>query len=298
MRYLPRIGRNPMVPIRTEAEITVRLLADNSTAIAVGMLFTAVACVHYRAGPRTMLADISLSAALMACFLYVFDSSNQARGAREDSLNKPHRPIPRGLATERGLFARFWAVMVFYPLLGLATGTLMWVLIWQATIIALNLLSAPRHYVIVKPLSMFVGMFVQLASSWRIAGPLDRTGFSWILIVSLSFVITLPFEDVRDMSGDREIGRRTLPLILGHWPVRIWFAVTMLVLPVALQVLLFAPSHAGAPAIAACDTLVAAMSWASAARALAFTSKRADRHTYLLYTYTYCTILACGLVLL
>jgi 4-hydroxybenzoate polyprenyltransferase len=70
----------------------------------------------------------------------------------------------------------------------------------------------------------------------------------------------LPFEDIRDMVGDRAIGRRTFALMVGHWPVRITFAMIMFAIPVVLYLLLFSRSHATPGAVWACGAVVAVMS--------------------------------------
>ncbi|MHB6910352.1 hypothetical protein [Streptomyces sp. DB-54] len=67
-------------------------------------------------------------------------------------------------------------------------------------------------------------MISHLAVGWRLAAPVDATGWTWIIALTALLSPPLRFEDVRDMDGDREIGRRALPLVVGHWPVRIMFA--------------------------------------------------------------------------
>jgi 4-hydroxybenzoate polyprenyltransferase len=285
--------------LRSEASLTVRLLADNvSAALVPGLLGTAIASIHYRVGGPGMAARLAVSAGVFLLYSYVFDASNQARQAAEDRANKPHRPIPSGLATSRGLMHRFLAGMAVYTLVGWFAGILPWVLLWQADIVGLNLLSRPRHYIFVKWPAMVLGAIAQLAAAWRIGGPLDSTGWTWILVITIAFMTALPFEDVRDMAGDRAIGRRTLALTVGHWPVRIWFAAITAVLPVVLYLLLYRRSHAAAPVILTCSAVVAALSWTTTVRSLFVRTVPADRITYLLFTISYCAALAAGLLLL
>jgi len=285
--------------LRSEARLTARLLADNvSAALVPGLLCTAAAGVHYRVGGPGMAARLAVSAGVFLLYSYVFDASNQARNAAEDRVNKPHRPIPSGLATSHGLLRRFWAGMAVYTLVGWFAGILPWVLLWQAVIVGLNLLSKPRHYIFVKWPAMVCGAIAQLAAAWRIGGPLDSTGWTWILVITITFIAALPFEDVRDMAGDRAIGRRTLALTVGPWPVRIWFATVTAVLPVVLYLLLYRRSHAGTPVILTCSAVVAALSWTTTARSLCRRTVPADRITYLLFTITYCVAVAMALPLL
>ncbi len=160
--------------------------------------------------------------------------------------------------------------MAVYTLVGWFAGILPWVLLWQADIVGLNLLSRPRHY----------------------------TGWAWILVITITFMAALPFEDVRDMAGDRAIGRQTLALTVGPWPVRIWFAAVTSVLPAVLYLLLYRHSHAATPVILTCSAAVAALSLTTTARSLCIRTVPADRINYLLFTITYCVAVAMGLPLL
>jgi len=282
-----------------EAGITVRMLVDDaSSAILPPVLFTAAVCSHYRLDAADTMRHLGVNLLLFTLYLYIFDASNQARGAREDALNKPYRPIPAGLITSKGMTRRLWCALPLYTLLGWATGTLPWVLLWQAVVLAHNLLSSPRYYVVFKPIAMTLGIVAQLAAAWSSVAPLDRVGWSWVLVLAFAYNVPLPFEDVRDMAGDRQIGRRTLPLMTGHWPVRIWFAVNMALLPLVLHILLFAPTHPRQSTLFACDLVVAALTWTAGATSLLVRTVRADRFSYLVYTFSYAAALACGYVLL
>ncbi|GGV55498.1 UbiA family prenyltransferase [Streptomyces spectabilis] len=289
----------PLAVLRHELSLTSRLLADNALASFLpGLLFTAAACAHHNITGHARVPPLATSIVLFALYQYVFDTPNQATGAEEDRGNKPHRPIPSGMVTSRGLLRRFWCAMPLYTLLSWLTGTLAWVLLWQAIVISLNLIARPRHYLWVKPITMLAGTGAQLAAAWQLVAPLDAVAWHWVLILVVGFNLPLMFEDVRDMDGDARIGRRTLPLLIGHWPVRIWFALIMAALPLVLHIMLFAPTNAGPIATATCTLSTTALSWTAAVRALLLRHVKADRITYQLYTFTYAAALACGSVLL
>jgi hypothetical protein len=289
----------PLARVWAEVKLTVRLTVDNAAAaFAPGLGFTAAACAHYGVRGAPLAGDLAASVALFALYLYVFDASNQAAAGQEDRVNKPHRPIPTGLATPTGLMRRFWPAMAAYTLLGALTETLAWVLLWQAVVIGLNLLARPRDYLWVKPVAMFAGIIAQLAAAWRLAGPIDATGWRWILTLAVVFSLPMRIEDVRDMDGDRRAGRTTLPLLIGHWPVRLWFALVSVLLPAVLHLLLFAPSPAGVTAVIACDAVMVTMNWTAAALTLAIRTPKADRVSYQLHCLTYFAAVTCGAVLL
>jgi 4-hydroxybenzoate polyprenyltransferase len=282
-----------------EAELTVRLVADNAIAAFLpGLLCTAAACVHNGLGATAMAGRLAEALALFFLYLYVFDASNQAYSGQEDRTNKPYRPIPAGLVTTGGLMRRFWTAMILYTVLGLLTGTLPFVLLWQATSVAMNLLSAPRHYLYVKPVAMVVGILAQLGAAWRLAGPLDHIAWTWIVTLAVAINLPLRIEDVRDMDGDRHSGRTTLPLLIGHMPVRLWFALVCLLLPLTIHLLLFTPSRPATLILVTCDTLMIIMAWTAAALTLYPRTPRTDRVAYQLYCLTYCAVLACGIAIL
>lgn len=293
----PRHGL--LTRLSRELKVTALLLADNAiAAFPPGLMFTAAACAHRGITGWALAPPLATSIVLFAFYSYVFDASNQATYAIEDRANKPYRPAPRGLLTPRGLLARFWCAMVLYTLLGWVTGTLIWVLLWQVTVIGLTLVARPRDYLWNKPIGMFTGTVAQLAGAWQLVTPLDVVAWSWILVLAVGYNLPLRFEDVRDMDGDAQLGRRTFPLIFGHWPVRIWFTLIMAALPVALYTLLLAPSPASDLATVSCTLVITALSWTAAARSLLLRNMRADRVTYQLYTLSYAVAVACGPVLL
>jgi hypothetical protein len=293
-RVVPRAGDR----LRHEARLTWRMLVDNASAcLAPALLFTLAAALHARLPAGGTLLRLLGSGALFVLFAYVFDASNQARGAEEDRLNKPRRPVPAGLATPGGLIRRFWLAMPLYTALGWCLGVLWWTVLWQVVVVYLNLLAVPRCYLWYKTPAMLVGTTAQLAAAWQIAAPLDATAVRWLVTLAALYVPALVFEDVRDMDGDRAAGRRTPALVLGAWAVRVWFAALMAVTPPLLHLLLFAPAGTAGWRTAVCDLAVAATCWTCAVRALLLRRTPADRATYQLFGAAFATALATGAVL-
>ncbi|MGE7386274.1 UbiA family prenyltransferase [Streptomyces sp. NPDC004126] len=293
-----RFLRSALGVLRREAEITWRMMVDNLTASVVPpLMITAAASSHYRADAAATLCSLAWCLLLHTLYQYVFDASNQARSLEEDRVNKPWRPLPHALTTGPGLLRRLWIASVLYILLGVFTHTLIWVLLWQTTVIV-AMFASPRHYIWQKPLWMVSGMISHLAAGWRLAGPIDRTGWTWICTLTILLAAPLRFEDVRDMDGDRAVERRTLPLVIGHWPVRIMFAVFMAAAPIPVHLLLYAPGNAGRLTGWSCDAALAAVCWTAAARSLLLRTTTADRTTYLMLTAVYGTALAGGIVIL
>jgi 4-hydroxybenzoate polyprenyltransferase len=276
---------------------------DNLLAnVPAPLMFTLGACFRAQLTGLQTLEHAAEIVLLQLLYGYVFDASNQTRDAEEDRVNKPHRPVPVGLITPAGALRRFWVVMPLYSLVGWRLvgwrlGVLEWVLLFQAATVFINLLCPPRSYLWCKTPCMIVSTIAQLAAAWQSVSPIDTTALLWILIIPFVFALALPFEDVRDMPGDRAIGRRTPALILGEWPVRIWFATLLAGIPVILHFSLFAPTAAPAWRIGLCDTLLAAACWTPAARGLLLRNTPADRLTYQLLILAYVTTMMTSPVL-
>lgn len=282
-----------------EAEVAVRMMADNASATLVPpLLFTAAASAHYQIDGASFVRTLLICAGQFLLYQYIFDASNQVRASAEDAVNKPYRPIPSGIVSAPGLLRRFWWSMLLFTLAGWLTGTLVWVLLWQAVVVLLNLVSKPHQYIVVKPVAMILGTIAQLAAAWTLVGPLDATGWTWVLVIAIAFNLAMPFEDVRDLEGDRQIGRRTLAMVVGEAPVRIWFALNMFALPAVLHTMLLLRETDLVIVLVACDVPIVAISWTAAVRSMLWRGVQADRLTYLLYTFAYGTALAIGIPIL
>ncbi|WP_156365143.1 UbiA family prenyltransferase [Sciscionella sediminilitoris] len=292
----PTIG-----PVRRELRITARLLADNIVISALPPLaFTVVAALRYGLGGVALAGSVLGSLLWSVLFIYVVDASNQAAAAHEDRINKPYRPIPAGLVTETGMWRRAVAGSVLYLVIAACCGwiPLLCAAIWTASITLFHRRVAQRHYLYVKPWIMVLGVCAQLAGGWSIAHPLDGTGWRWVLGCALLFVLPLPIEDIRDIEGDRAIGRRTLALVLGARPVRAWFIVMMLAWPVLAWLLLFRDSGAAPAVIAVITAVFTALCWGTAAHAALHRGRRGDRIDYQLYSVAQLALVASALVLL
>lgn len=298
---LPRTGHARKLgrAARREASVTWRMLADNILVDTVPpLLFALGACFHAHLSTAQTLSKLGEVLALFVVFSYVFDTSNQAQSADEDRLNKPYRPIPAGLITAAGVTRRLWIAMPLCALLGWQLGVLEWALLWQVPSVLINLVCTPRNYLWGKTLSIVVLTTAMLAASWQVVAPLDATAVLWIATIIPPYSLALIYEDVRDMAGDRAIGRRTPALVVGEWPIRIWFAAFTLGIPVLLHFVLFAPAETSAPwRVAVCDVILAAMSWTCAARALLLHHHKADRLTYQLFILSFATALSTGAIL-
>jgi len=267
---------------------------DLSSAFVPAMLFTAAALAS-TPSPTAALVALGRAVPYFWLYTYTFCLSNQIVGLEEDRLNKPDRPIPRGLLSASEAMQRWVVASVVFTALAWWFGVATWSLLWQAVSIAHNFLYLSRSSIL-KCAFMSVGIVAQLAAAWALVTPLTQLAWTWILVIALVIFPTVSLQDLRDMAGDRRLGRRTLPLVVGEWPTRILLVACFAVLvPVAIYFVLLAPF--GGVTAAVCEVVTVALSLVIAARILLYRDPAADHATYLLYTGWYCVLLCCAVLL-
>lgn len=290
----PRRQRgHPWTPLR-EARLTWRFLyRDLSASVIPCALFTTAAARHHQLPYGTWPLHLAQNVGYMVLYLYVFCVSNQLTGIDEDRINKPDRPLVADLTSPRAARYRWYTAMVAFSLTGWALGVLAWTLLWQVVTVLHNFARLSRWWP-TKNLCMVAGTIAQMAAAWQMVGPIDATGWRWILSVSLILGgIAITIQDLRDTSGDRATGRRTLPLALGEHATRRLLSTVMATVPLPLAALLYLPTGVNA-ATGTCTALTTAASWIIAARILRRNSPTEDHRTYMLFTYLYCLVLASG----
>jgi 4-hydroxybenzoate polyprenyltransferase len=279
--------------LRHEVRLTWRMIADNVMVTLLPTVLGAVtAGVRYHRPAETRLVGVGEAVVLGLLAVYIFDTSNQVDAGEEDALNKPYRPIPAGLATSAGLRRRYWWATVVYTLIGWLLGVWLWVLLWEAAVFVVYRWGSPRSYLYWKVVFNLSGALLVTASGWRLVAPLDGTAWRWIGFPAVYFTLALIYEDVRDMEGDRSIGRRTPALVVGPAFVRCWFAALMVLLPFAFYVVLARPSGAADWKGLTSAAVIGALAWTCAARALLRRERAADRVTYQLFYVVWALTLA------
>lgn len=282
-----------MIALRHEIALHWRFIGrDASTTIIPGLIFVVAAWTHTAASLSALA--LLLSQGLIYFWIYVatFCLSNQIVGVAEDRINKPDRPLVAGLVSQRGAWVRWAIYMTIFPALGWWFGVLPWAILWQVVIILHNFGGWGQRW-FTKHLAMSLGTLAQLAAAWQLVAPITPSAWRWIAGISLLIFPLVAVQDLRDMSGDRAIGRTTMPLVLGEMPTRRLICVGFLLAPVAIHVLLLAPLGLSARLIV-CDVLLAALSFTIAWRVIRL--RWADHQTYMLFTYWYCALLSSAIV--
>lgn len=288
LRWLPR-----------EVNLAWRITAHNMMIVGpTSVLFSIAAGVHHDLPVGELLAGLGEATVLGLLSVYLLDSSNQVRSGEEDALNKPNRPIPAGLLTPAGMARRAWTSMAIYILLGWLWGVLPLVLLWSVAVIWNSRFAPPRYYLWWKTPQNIVATFVMCTTAWQVTGPLDATAWTWIVTITLYFCFSLIYEDVRDMDGDRAIGRRTPALVFGPTFVRYWFATFMVLLPGVVYFVLVRSSDVDDWRGWVSVGVVGTLSWYCAARALWRQGPAADGLTYQLFSFTWAVTCATAPLLL
>lgn len=284
-RPLGRLGR-----LGLEAYISWRFIRLDTPPVAAGLVFTLAAWNLSGQAVSALPAECAVSTAYLWAFIYLHALANQAVGVAEDRLNKPHRPIPQGLLTVRGAHARFAVVALLFLALGAAVGGLVWSGLWFASVLLYNHLGLHRSW-IAKHLYAAFGGVLYLAGAWSAVAPLTGLARAW-LVAAFVYATAIFIQDLRDVTGDRTGGRRTLPMIIGPARTRIAGAVVLSALPLlgVLPQLRVLPASGAAPLVWA--AALAVTCWLLAVRLLVYRSPRADDLTYKLYAASFCLFVA------
>lgn len=289
-------------PMLRELRLTYRFVwRDLSASLIPALLFISGA---YTVRPERSLWDlagvIGGGVAYFALYIYTFCVGNQIAGLEEDRINKPDRPLPSGLVSLRGAKARWVIANILFPLIAYVLGGVAitrWALAWQMIAISYNFLGLHRHWITKNFVFITLGTLVLMAAAWELVLPLSATAWRWILVISISFGATLHIQDLRDVAGDRHVGRRTFSLAIGDRRARVVLAAGIVALPIITHLFLTGDSWPSVPVVA-CELGLATVNFVCASRVLLLRTSRADHTTYMLHTYWFCAVLGSSVVVL
>lgn len=238
--------------------------------------------------PSSSPLDVLLRLPLVVFFnwtnLLVFDLANQRlpESALEDALNKPWRPVPRGLMTSVQVRR---AMLFFIPLVlvvnhflldaGVETA-LIQILTWLYN----DLRGGDDHWILRNVIIAVAFGFFNLGSLRVAHGSLQRgsvtaVGVAWTATISGVILTTMHVQDLKDQEGDQARGRRSAPLALGDQLSRYTIAV-----PVLFWTLFCAEFWPLGVTLRAGPVVLGAL---VAVRCLAYSGKTSDRLTWELW---------------
>lgn len=282
-----------------EAHATYRLVyRDLSASLIPATLMVFSALITSRADTNHAVRSLGGALLYFSLYIYTFCLTNQIVGFEEDKLNKPNRPLPSGLWTMTGAVARLAFSFTIFPTVAYFLGGVAiarWAIAWQLIIVAYNFVLH-KHWFSKNVVFITLGTIVQLAAAWQIVTPLTPMAWHWILYISVAFGITLHLQDLRDIIGDLEMERKTLPISVGEKSARIILAVMIGILPLMTHIFVmqFYPATIERVII---EGLLGTMNMLVAIRVLLLRNCESDHHTYMLHTYWFCAIIgSIGLV--
>lgn len=282
---------------RREANLSWQFIGgDISASIIPGLLFMVAAWKTHPTDVLDFLLVMGRGIVYFLLYIVPFCVSNQIVGVEEDRINKPHRPLVKEVVSLQGAKVRWVVSMVLFTLFGWWFGVLEWALLWQVCIILHNLGGGCKHW-IAKNFFMGVGTVALLAAAWQLVMPITPVAWRWIIVVASVWLMLAAVQDLRDIEGDRAIGRNTFPIAFGETASRLVLSLGFALLPLVTHIILMEPIGNSWNAHL-CDIALAVISLTIAARIVFYRSIRADRQTYMLFTYWFCSVLASAIVVI
>ncbi|KAI0854725.1 UbiA prenyltransferase family-domain-containing protein [Xylaria cubensis] len=215
-----------------EASVCWNLLKSNiDGAFLPFPIFTMASLLHIRAPWYNIIVLNLTYTDLENCvdtliyaffYQYVFELTNQtARPAHrlEDEINKPDRPLVTNSMTLRSARTRYYVGLVVWLAYSYVLGTQLWTMLWLVTVFGSWKYSIGlSDFGPTKDLSISIGLIAQLMAAWHIGGSNPIVAWHWVKILFMWMYPTIGIQDIRDVPGDKAVGRRTTVILLGDVP--------------------------------------------------------------------------------
>ncbi|PPR01592.1 hypothetical protein CVT26_013332 [Gymnopilus dilepis] len=171
---------------------------------------------------RTLFSTLSNHLLLLLWLtlcIYFSDLSNQIVGIEEDRINKPDRPIPSGKVSLEGARVRWAISLAAFLGLGLVRPLLLPEILLCVLISGfLCYTKAGNHWIGKNSIAMPIACWAILSGSWKTIALTYPEGSvrSQMKAISIWLGLLMQIQDLRDVEGDRIIGRKTLPIAFGY----------------------------------------------------------------------------------
>jgi 4-hydroxybenzoate polyprenyltransferase len=216
----------------------------------------------------------------------------------EDKVEKPDRPLAAGLITPRGAFTRYVIWTFFLFLLSLTLGIPKWSVLWIAVTIFHNFLDGDKHFFTKNVISMTLGTAAQFGAAWHsYHAVMSKEKQIWMWTIAIWIGVLANLQDFRDIQGDQQNARKTLPIVLGTRSARLLMAIISLV----GGLLLFQILRQFNTSLLATIIRVGILLWhiLLAGRLLWRQGHRSDQITYKFYlSFLYCAVVLSSFIFL
>ena len=148
-----------------------------------------------------------------------FNISNEIAGIESDRIDKPERALPsKRISTSRAWYLYYLMVLAFL-IFGYFIDHLVPCIGWVFVTIILNFTPAHRSS-ITKNALLAPGAYTMISVVWclmnGVSSVFDYPRVLWNLVFNCCIIAAIIVQqDLRDINGDRAIGRRTFPIVLG-----------------------------------------------------------------------------------
>jgi 1,4-dihydroxy-2-naphthoate octaprenyltransferase len=194
----------------------------------------AAALDGFRAGPAVLALVVAL--ALQVAVNYANDYSDGRRGTDADRVG-PMRLVGSGAASPRQVLVAAVLAFAVAALAGLGLAALSsW---WLVAVGAVSILAAwtytggpiPYGYRALGEVFVFVffGLVAVVGTTFAQTRSLDGLAFAAALPPGLLIVALLVVNNLRDVHGDAAVGKRTLAVVMGEQPTRVFFTALVVV---------------------------------------------------------------------
>ncbi|WP_338023855.1 UbiA family prenyltransferase [Archangium primigenium] len=263
---------------------------DLTTTVVPNLLFLLAAWSSIDGSVVQLASALSRGSAYFVLYVLTFCISNQLNGIEEDRINKPDRPIVRGDVSVQGAQTRLVVYSVLFCVVGWLSGALVWALVWQMVTHLHNAGGVARNW-FGKDMSMCLGIIAALVPAWELITPMTPAAWLWVLTLAFSVFVLAPTQDLRDMEGDRLNQRKTLPVVMGEQPTRIFLSAGFVLLAFTTHFLLMAPVW-DRWMVRVFDGVLVLLCVVIAVRLMRLRTPREDHQTYMYFTAWYCVALA------
>ncbi|RBY97216.1 1,4-dihydroxy-2-naphthoate polyprenyltransferase [Blastococcus sp. TF02-8] len=189
----------------------------------------AVALDGFRLGPALLALLVAL--ALQVAVNYANDYSDGTRGTDADRVG-PMRLVGSGAATPRQVLG---AALLSFAVAGVAGLALAALSSWWLVAVGAACIAAawtytggplPYGYRALGEVFVFVffGLVAVVGTTYAQTRTVEGLAFAVAVPVGLLIVAILVVNNLRDLAGDAEVGKRTLAVLLGDRPTRRLFA--------------------------------------------------------------------------
>ena len=198
--------------VKNELEAILICIKSNASIVMVPgiiILCKLVTMSHYD------LSKLVLGIFYLFLFILTFDLSNQINGIEEDIINKPERPLASGYWS----IDQAWNYLIIFSFTFASIAWFLNVFSYSLAWIIISLFHnflGHKYWYLKNHVSLTIGSFILIASVYSIFCPIDQSSLREFIVVALAGGISSVTQDLRDLDGDKIIGRRTLPIIFGE----------------------------------------------------------------------------------